>query len=46
MTYIPPYMGDIAGYIHSSQQYKGQAPQKLTEEEKDTRMQEVETLIK
>ena len=45
VTYIPPYMGDIAGYIHSGQQYKGQAPKQLAEEEKDARMQEVETLI-
>ena len=39
VTYIPPYMGDIAGYIQSGQQYKGQAPKQLAEEEKDTRMQ-------
>ena len=24
MSYIPPYMGDLAGYIHTGQQYLGQ----------------------
>ena len=44
MSYIPPYLGDLAGYINTGKQYIGQKPQILSEEEKETRMQEIETM--